>query len=61
MLFRSALVREKVFLASGKVFGSEKPGWFRIVFSHQKELLEEGLRRIVRALEGGVSGRDSKL
>ncbi|PTB66861.1 PLP-dependent transferase [Trichoderma citrinoviride] len=45
-----ALLRHKVFLASGLRFGSEKLGWFRIVFSHDKEYLDEGLRRIVAAV-----------
>lgn len=44
------LLHRKVFLASGKVFGSEKPGWFRIVFSQPDSALKEGLRRIIRAL-----------
>ena len=45
-----ALLREKVFLASGVQFGSERDGWFRIVFTHQPEYLREGLRRIAAAL-----------
>ncbi|KAL6817244.1 pyridoxal phosphate-dependent transferase [Trichoderma sp. SZMC 28015] len=45
-----ALLRHKVFLASGVRFGSEKPGWFRIVFSHDMDYLNEGLGRIVAAL-----------
>lgn len=44
------LLSRRVFLASGKVFGSEKPGWFRIVFSQPDVALKEGLRRIVLAL-----------
>ncbi|KAL4723227.1 hypothetical protein ACLX1H_009717 [Fusarium chlamydosporum] len=36
-LVMSKLMEKKVFLASGKAFGSEKPGWFRIVFSHVDE------------------------
>ncbi|KAF2156497.1 PLP-dependent transferase [Myriangium duriaei CBS 260.36] len=46
----SSLLRSKVFLASGKHFGAEQRGWFRIVFSQQRRILEEGLRRIVDAL-----------
>ncbi|KAF6831092.1 hypothetical protein CMUS01_07477 [Colletotrichum musicola] len=42
----------KVFLACGKQFGSEQPGWFRIVFSVDKELLGEGLSRMIAALDG---------
>ncbi|KAM0330786.1 hypothetical protein ACHAQA_003740 [Verticillium albo-atrum] len=49
--FDRLLLRHKLFLASGKSFGSERPGWFRVVFSHEKPYLEEGLRRIVAALE----------
>ncbi|KAI5461605.1 pyridoxal phosphate-dependent transferase [Mariannaea sp. PMI_226] len=45
-----ALMANKVFLASGKEFGSEKPGWFRIVFSHNNAFLDEGLKRITAAL-----------
>ncbi|EAU31807.1 hypothetical protein ATEG_07545 [Aspergillus terreus NIH2624] len=45
------LLKHKVFLASGALFGSEKSGWFRIVFSHYPEYLDEALRRIVAALE----------
>lgn len=44
------LLQEKVFIASGAAFGSERPGWFRIVFSQQRDLLHEGLRRIMMAL-----------
>ncbi|KAJ3959918.1 hypothetical protein N0V92_003469 [Colletotrichum tropicale] len=46
-----ALLSKKVFIASGKQFGSERPGWFRIVFSNKKDLLLEGLKRIVEAIE----------
>lgn len=45
-----ALLEQKVFLASGVQFGSEKPGWFRIVFSQNPKLLHLGLERIERAL-----------
>ena len=44
------LLAHKIFLASGEVFGSEKEGYFRIVFSQPRAYLEEGLRRIVVAL-----------
>ncbi|KAJ5747441.1 uncharacterized protein N7511_009137 [Penicillium nucicola] len=44
------LLREKVFLASGDLFGSEQPGWFRIVFSQPRDYLMEALRRITDAL-----------
>ncbi|THY29609.1 hypothetical protein D6D01_03498 [Aureobasidium pullulans] len=48
----TALLSKKVFLASGKQFGSEQPGWFRIVFACGFEMLEEGLQRIIQTLEG---------
>lgn len=49
-----ALIAQKVFLASGNEFGSEKQGWFRIVFSHDNFYLDEGLGRVVTALEQGA-------
>ncbi|KAF4343178.1 1-aminocyclopropane-2-carboxylate synthase 2 [Fusarium beomiforme] len=45
------LMERRVFLASGKAFGSEKPGWFRIVFSHPNEYLDLGLQRVIEALQ----------
>lgn len=45
-----ALLQQKVFLASGVQFGSEEPGWFRIVFSQRRDHLDEGLKRIVTAI-----------
>lgn len=45
------LLKHRVFLASGAVFGSERDGWFRIVFSHPQAYLEEALKRIVAAIE----------
>ena len=46
----SALLKHKVFLASGKQFGSERPGWFRIVFAHDFNYLQRGLQRVLQAL-----------
>lgn len=45
-----ALLKRKVFLASGAQFGSEDAGWFRIIFSQRTEQLEEGLKRILDSL-----------
>ncbi|GIC94646.1 putative aminotransferase [Aspergillus udagawae] len=45
------LLKNKVFLASGAMFGSETPGWFRIVFAHPQAYLDEALRRIIAALQ----------
>ena len=47
----SKLLEQKVFLASGQAFGSERPGCFRIVFSQPQEYLENGLGRMLRVLE----------
>lgn len=44
------LLARRVFLASGALFGAEQDGWFRIVFSHQKDYLEMALGRIFAAL-----------
>ncbi|VUC36256.1 unnamed protein product [Clonostachys rosea] len=46
-----ALLAKKIFLASGAQFGSESPGWFRIVFSQKRNYLDEGLQRIVAAIQ----------
>ncbi|KAI0145168.1 putative 1-aminocyclopropane-1-carboxylate synthase [Xylariaceae sp. FL1272] len=44
------LLKHGVFVASGTAFGSEVPGWFRIVFSHPEPYLLEGLERIIGAV-----------
>lgn len=46
------LLKQRVFLASGALFGSEESGWFRIVFSQRREYLKEALDRIIAAIEG---------
>ncbi|KAK5996201.1 1-aminocyclopropane-1-carboxylate synthase-like protein 1 [Cladobotryum mycophilum] len=46
-----SLLGHKIFLASGENFGSEEPGWFRIVFSHPEDYLQEGLRRVLTAIQ----------
>ncbi|TQN66294.1 1-aminocyclopropane-1-carboxylate synthase-like protein 1 [Colletotrichum shisoi] len=50
----AALLEKKVFLASGEQFGSERPGWFRIVFSNNGEVVSEGLRRIAAHTDGDI-------
>ncbi|KAJ3577190.1 hypothetical protein NPX13_g3371 [Xylaria arbuscula] len=42
---------EGVYITSGEGYRSEYSGWFRIVFAHPKQTLDEGLRRIIRTLE----------
>ncbi|PHH50140.1 putative inactive 1-aminocyclopropane-1-carboxylate synthase-like protein 2 [Ceratocystis fimbriata CBS 114723] len=49
-----ALLENRVFLASGSNFGSEKPGWYRIVFAVDKMNLVEGLDRVLKTLKGQV-------
>ncbi|OQD59966.1 hypothetical protein PENPOL_c036G10679 [Penicillium polonicum] len=44
------LRQKKVYITSGSTYASEKPGWFRIVIAHHKPVLDEGLKRIVRAI-----------
>lgn len=45
------LMEKRVFIVSGDVAGAEEPGWFRLVFSQPKDLVENGMRRIAEALE----------
>ncbi|KAF1955285.1 PLP-dependent transferase [Byssothecium circinans] len=45
------LMMKKIFLVLGDAVGAEEPGWFRLVFSQDKELVEEGIRRVAEALE----------
>lgn len=49
------LIEKKVYLASGDAFGSEKPGWFRIVFAQPQEIILEGLHRMLHSIEGGAA------
>ncbi|OJJ05987.1 hypothetical protein ASPVEDRAFT_45413 [Aspergillus versicolor CBS 583.65] len=44
------LLRRRVFLASGELFGAEKDGWFRIVFTQPREYLKEALDRVYAAI-----------
>ncbi|KNG81498.1 putative aspartate aminotransferase [Aspergillus nomiae NRRL 13137] len=44
------LAQHRVHLGVGDDFGSEQPGWFRITFSQHRAQLDEGLKRIVKAL-----------
>lgn len=45
------LLEHRIFLSSGAIFGTEEPGWFRIVFGYKRGYLEEGLKRIVVAIK----------
>ncbi|KAK1625359.1 pyridoxal phosphate-dependent transferase [Colletotrichum phormii] len=45
----------RVYVSSGKDFGSESVGWFRIVFSQYEVQLLTGLERVAAALKSGVT------
>ncbi|KAL2803026.1 pyridoxal phosphate-dependent transferase [Aspergillus granulosus] len=50
MLFQ-LLLDNKVYVAHGTAYGSENPGWFRMVFAHPLPWLEEAILRIIRAIQ----------
>ncbi|RSM03357.1 hypothetical protein CEP52_007439 [Fusarium oligoseptatum] len=47
----TTLLKHRIFLALGADFGGDVPGWFRIVFAHQKTYLQLGLGRMMEAVE----------
>lgn len=53
---QEALLKNRIFLASGAAFGGDIPGWFRIVFAHEKDYLNLGLGRMTEAVQS--FGRD---
>ncbi|CAI7624278.1 unnamed protein product [Penicillium pancosmium] len=44
------LRNQKVYIAAGYAYASEESGWFRMVFAHPRDVLEEGLKRMLQAL-----------
>jgi bifunctional pyridoxal-dependent enzyme with beta-cystathionase and maltose regulon repressor activities len=42
---KKAISDAGVEMASGSKYREEKPGWFRVIFTVEKDALEEGLRR----------------
>lgn len=40
------LVEERVYIAGGRMQNAEEPGWFRLVFTREERLINEGLRRL---------------
>ncbi|KAF5989620.1 1-aminocyclopropane-1-carboxylate synthase [Fusarium bulbicola] len=48
---QEVLLKYKIFLALGADFGSDIPGWFRVVFAHEKSYLDLGLECMVKAIE----------
>ncbi|KAJ6093877.1 aspartate aminotransferase [Penicillium canescens] len=45
------LRKEKVYIAVGTAYAAEEVGWFRMVFAHPQNVLEEGLNRMLRAIQ----------
>jgi bifunctional pyridoxal-dependent enzyme with beta-cystathionase and maltose regulon repressor activities len=45
------LRKEKVYIAPGTAYAAEEEGWFRMVFAHPRNVLEQGLNRMLRALQ----------
>jgi bifunctional pyridoxal-dependent enzyme with beta-cystathionase and maltose regulon repressor activities len=44
------LRKERVYVAAGSAYAGEEAGWFRMVFAHPQNVLEEGLNRLLRAI-----------
>ncbi|MCJ1268961.1 hypothetical protein MMC22_008849 [Lobaria immixta] len=40
-----------IYLSSGEKFASEDADWFRVVFTHEKAKLAEGLRRMMATIK----------
>jgi len=55
MKVAEALLEEKVITVPGAAFGSEGEGFLRVSFCADKEMLEEGVRRIKKGLGAGAS------
>ncbi|KAL3300146.1 1-aminocyclopropane-2-carboxylate synthase 2 [Colletotrichum asianum] len=52
---KKLFLSQKVYVSSGKDFGSERAGWFRIVFSQDEVPLLTGLERVAAALKSRVT------
>ncbi|KAL3418220.1 ACC synthase [Phlyctema vagabunda] len=44
------LLKAGVEMSTGLAYHNEKAGWFRVIFSVEREALEEGLHRIIRTI-----------
>jgi 1-aminocyclopropane-1-carboxylate synthase len=51
----SAISGAGVVMSSGLKYHAERPGWFRVIFTAEREALEEGLRRYVLVLQRAFS------
>ena len=47
------MFEHKVFLTSGQSMFAEEPGWYRLIFSQDKHVLEEGVKRYVSKARWG--------
>ncbi|KAL6874452.1 1-aminocyclopropane-1-carboxylate synthase [Trichoderma longibrachiatum] len=45
------MIENKVWLATGEAYRSERPGWFRITFAVDKAELELGIERVMKSLK----------
>ncbi|OOQ81704.1 aspartate aminotransferase [Penicillium brasilianum] len=45
------LRKEGIYIAAGEHYGAEETGWFRLVFSHPLNILEEGLNRLIQSVQ----------
>ncbi|MCJ1469670.1 hypothetical protein MMC07_008306 [Pseudocyphellaria aurata] len=46
-----------IYLATGEKFASEDAGWFRVIFTHEKAKLHEGLRRMIATIQQAERGQ----
>ena len=46
-----ALLKHKVYVTPGQTMAAEKPGFFRIVFSHNEKVIKEGMERVFKAAQ----------
>jgi aspartate/methionine/tyrosine aminotransferase len=44
------LMQTRVFVVDGEAAGAEEPGWFRLVFTQPRDMVEEGIKRIAEAV-----------
>ena len=46
----AGMIKVMVFLTAGKGLSAEEPGFFRVIFSQDERVIEEGLRRLFKAI-----------
>lgn len=45
------LRKNRIYIAAGEHYAAEEAGWFRLVFSHPKCVLEEGLKQMAVSIQ----------